>query len=64
MSEVLSDRVTEAVTVDRVSKDGGIRKEKITLLSPRENWCSGDEACIRRLQDALGAENVVLRKKT
>ena len=40
-----------------------IPDEKITLLSPRENWCSGDEECIRRLRDALGAENVVLKEK-
>jgi DNA polymerase-3 subunit alpha len=40
-----------------------IPEEKITLLSPKENWCSGDEECIRRLQDALGAENVVMKQK-
>ena len=40
-----------------------IPEEKITLLCPKENWCSGDEACIRRLQEALGAENVVLKQK-
>ena len=40
-----------------------IPEEKITLLCPREHWCSGDEACLRRLQEALGAENVVLKKK-
>ena len=32
MSEVLSDRITEEVSAERVLKDGGIRKEKITLL--------------------------------
>ena len=32
MSEVSGNRITEAVTADRLSKDGGIRKEKITLL--------------------------------
>ena len=37
--------------------------EKITLLSPREDWCSADEACLGRLRDALGAENVVLKEK-
>ena len=40
-----------------------IPEEKITLLCPKENWCSGDEACLRRLKDALGAENVVLKQK-
>ena len=40
-----------------------IPEEKITLLSPREQWCSGDETCLQRLKDALGAENVVLKRK-
>ena len=40
-----------------------IPEEKITLLCPREDWCSGDEDCLRRLQDELGAENVVLKQK-
>ena len=40
-----------------------IPEEKITLLCPRENWCSGDEECLRRLRDTLGAENVVLKQK-
>ena len=38
-----------------------IPEEKATLLSPRGNWCSGDEACLRQLRDELGAENVVLK---
>lgn len=38
-----------------------IPDEKITLLSPRENWCNGGEACLRKLKDFIGAENVVLR---
>ena len=37
--------------------------EKMTLLCPRENWCSADEDCLRRLKDELGAENVVLKQK-
>ena len=37
--------------------------EKITLLCPRDNWCSGDGECLRRLKDELGAENVVLKQK-
>ena len=37
--------------------------EKMTLLCPRENWCSADEDCLRRLKNELGAENVVLKQK-
>ena len=40
-----------------------IPEEKITLLCPRENWCSGDETCLRKLKDTLGADNVVLKQK-
>jgi DNA polymerase-3 subunit alpha len=40
-----------------------IPEEKITLLCPREDWCSADEECVRRLRDALGEENVVLKQK-
>ena len=40
-----------------------IPDEKITLLCPKEHWCSGDEECIRRLRDALGTENVVMKEK-
>ena len=40
-----------------------IPEEKITLLCPRENWCTGDEECIRKLQETLGQENVVLKQK-
>lgn len=35
--------------------------EKITLLAPENCWCDGTEACLSRLQEALGAENVVIR---
>jgi DNA polymerase-3 subunit alpha len=38
-----------------------IPAEKITLLCPRTAWCSGSEACLRRLRETLGAENVVLK---
>ena len=38
-----------------------IPEEKITLLAPREQWCDAGEECIQRLQEALGAENVVLK---
>jgi DNA polymerase-3 subunit alpha len=38
-----------------------IPEEKITLLSPRDCWCSGDEQCITRLKNELGEENVVLK---
>ena len=37
--------------------------EKMTLLCPKENWCSADEDCLRRLKDELGAENVVLKQR-
>ena len=40
-----------------------IPEEKITLLCPQEDWCSADEECVRRLRDALGEENVVLKQK-
>jgi DNA polymerase-3 subunit alpha len=40
-----------------------IPEEKITLLCPRDNWCSGDGDCLRRLKDALGEDNVVLKRK-
>ena len=32
MSKVSGDRITQAVTADRVSKDGGIRKDEVVLL--------------------------------
>ena len=38
-----------------------IPSEKITLLCPRDNWCNGSESCLRRLGNALGKENVVLK---
>ena len=38
-----------------------IPAEKMTLLCPRNAWCSGSDSCLRRLKDALGAENVVLK---
>ena len=38
-----------------------IPAEKITLLCPRTAWCSGSETCLRRLQEALGEGNVVLK---
>ena len=38
-----------------------IPAEKITLLCPRENWCNGGDACLKRLSDELGPENVVLK---
>ena len=36
-------------------------KEQKTLLSPRGSWCSGSEACLNSLREALGAENVVMK---
>ena len=38
-----------------------IPEEKITLLAPKEQWCDAGEECMQRLQEALGAENVVLK---
>ena len=38
--------------------------EKATLLSPAETWCSGEEACLAKLRQELGADNVVLRGRT
>ena len=38
-----------------------IPSEKMTLLCPRNAWCNGGESCLRRLQEALGRENVVLK---
>ncbi len=38
-----------------------IPAEKITLLCPRTAWCNGSETCLRRLQEALGEGNVVLK---
>ena len=38
-----------------------IPEEKITLLCPREHWVSASEECVRRLCEALGTENVVLK---
>ena len=40
-----------------------IPEEKITLLCPRENWCRADAECMCRLQETLGAKNVVLKRK-
>lgn len=41
-----------------------IPAEKITLLAPRESWCSGSESCLRRLREELGEGNVVLKEST
>ena len=38
-----------------------IPAEKMTLLCPRNAWCSGSESCLHRLKDALGPDNVVLK---
>ena len=38
-----------------------IPAEKITLLCPRDSWCNGGESCMRRLREALGESNVVLK---
>ena len=41
-----------------------IPAEKMTLLCPGSCWSSGSETALRRLRDALGAENVVLKGKS
>ena len=38
-------------------------EDKTTLLCPVENWCSGDDACLFKLRQELGAENAVLKTK-
>ena len=38
-----------------------IPAEKMTLLCPRTGWCSGSEDCLRRLREALGEANVVMK---
>ena len=35
-----------------------IPEEKLTLLMPRDNWCDASDACIERLNNALGRDNV------
>ena len=39
-----------------------IPEEKLTLLSPRDCWCSASERCLNRLRDLLGQDNVVLKE--
>ena len=36
-------------------------EEKTTLLAPRASWCDAGEACLKRLRDEMGPENVVLK---
>ena len=50
-----------AMSAGEVSVYLHIPEEKITLLSPREYWSSGEEAAVRRLKEALGEDNVVLK---
>ncbi len=37
-----------------------IPEEKITLLAPKLNWCDATEACLNRMTQQLGKENVKL----
>ncbi len=37
-----------------------IPEEKITLLAPKLNWCDATEACLNRMAQQLGKENVKL----
>ena len=39
-------------------------EEKLTLLAPGEIWCDGSQACLERLKDLLGQENVKLVAST
>ena len=57
------DRVTAILALDagEVPVYLHFPEEKTTLLCPKENWCSADESCLRRLRDALGEDNVVYR---
>ena len=58
------DRITALLALeagDDIPVYMHIPAEKITLLCPRTAWCSGSEACLRRLQEALGEGNVVLK---
>ena len=41
-----------------------IESEGITLLCPRDQWCSGEDVQLQVLQDLLGEENVVLKEKS
>ena len=36
--------------------------EKMTLLCPRTSWSSGSERTVQKLKEALGAENVVMKR--
>ena len=57
------DRVSAMLALD----PGGIPvymhipDEKMTLLSPRNGWVAGSEEGMKRLREALGAENVVMK---
>ena len=57
------DRVSAMLSLDagEIPVYLHIPEEKMTLLSPRETWVRGSDACLRRLRDELGAENVVLK---
>lgn len=40
-----------------------IPAEKMTLLMPSLQWCDGSDACLRRLRDGFGTENVKIVEK-
>ena len=40
-----------------------IPQEKLTLLMPREQWCSAGAECLKALQARFGAENVKTQDK-
>ncbi len=57
------DRVTALLAMEQgeIPVYLHIPAEKMTLLCPREAWCSGSEDCLLRLREALGTENVVMK---
>ena len=57
------DRITAMLALDAgdIPVYMHIPSEKITLLCPKNTWCSGSENCLKRLRESLGAENVVMK---
>ena len=62
IEQIVLDYLTEEL--DDIPVYMHIPAEKMTLLCPRSSWFSGSEDGMARLKEALGAENVVLRRKT
>ena len=57
------DRITAILTLfpGNIPVYMHLPDEKITLLSPREAWCDGSEACLAKLRETLNGENVVMK---